>query len=64
MKAAVERERTWLWKNLPEGASAKTEIGKRVQNFMGTTGAVADHYVKLAGKRILESDAGKDRKPN
>ena len=64
VKAAVERERTRLWKNLPDGASAKTEIGKRVQKSMGTTGAVADHYVKLAAKRILESDAGEDRKPN
>ena len=64
VKAAVERERTWLWMNLPEGASAKTEIGKRVQKSMGTTGAVADHHVKLAAKRILESDAGEDRKPN
>jgi hypothetical protein len=64
VKAAVERERTRLWKNLPEGAPARTEIGKRIQKSMGTTGAVADHYVKLAAKRILDSDAGEDGKPN
>ena len=64
VKAAVERERTRLWKNLPEGTPAGTELGKRIQKTMGTTGAVADHYVKLAAKRILESDAGEDGKPN
>ena len=64
VKAAVERERTRLWKSLPEGASAKTDLGKRIQKSMGTTGAVADHYVKLAAERILESDAGEDGKPN
>jgi uncharacterized protein YodC (DUF2158 family) len=64
VKKAVEREKTRLWKGLPEGASAKTELGKRIQKSMGTTGAVADHYVKLAAKRILESDAGDDGKPN
>jgi hypothetical protein len=64
VKAAVERERTRLWKNLPEGAPAKTELGKRIQKSMRTTGPVADHYVKLAAKRILESDAGEDGKPN
>jgi hypothetical protein len=31
---------------------------------MGTTGPVADHYVELAAKRILESDTGEDGKPN
>ncbi len=64
VKEAVEREKTRLWKNLPEGAAAGTELGKRIQKSMGTTGAVADHYVKLAAKRILESDAGEDGKPN
>jgi hypothetical protein len=64
VKAAVERERTRLWKNLPEGPPAKTELGKRIQKTMRTTGPVADHYVKLAAKRILESDAGEDGKPN
>ena len=29
----------------------------------GTTGAVANHYVELATKRILEPDAGDDEKP-
>lgn len=64
VKAAVERERTRIWKGLPEGAPAGTELGKRIQKSMGTTGAVADHYVKLAAKRILKSDAGEDGKPN
>lgn len=48
VKAAVDRERTRLWKNLPAGTPAGTELGKRIQKTMGTTGAVADHYVKLA----------------
>jgi hypothetical protein len=39
-------------------------MGKRLQASMGTTGPVADHYVKLAAKRILESEVGEDGKPN
>ena len=64
VRKAVERERTRLWNGGIEGVPAKTELGKRIQKFMGTTGAVADHYVKVAAKRILESDAGEDGKPN
>jgi hypothetical protein len=64
VKKAVERERTRLWNGGIEGVPAKTELGKRIQKSMGTTGAVADHYVKVAAKRILESDAGEDEKPN
>src|SRR6185437_10173794 len=64
IKKAVEHERKRLWDNQPEAHGSKTELGKRLQKSMGTTGAVADHYVKLAAKRILESDAGEDGKPN
>jgi hypothetical protein len=65
IKKAVQRERRRLWDDQPqEGQAAKTELGKRLQKTMGTTGPVADHYVKLAAKRILESDAGEDGKPN
>jgi hypothetical protein len=64
IKNAVDRERTRLWNGDTEGAQAKTELGKRIQESMRTTGPVADHYVKLAAKRILESDAGEDGKPN
>jgi hypothetical protein len=64
IKKAVERERTRLWNGGTEGAQAKTELGKRIQESMRTTGPVADHYVKLAAKRILESDTGEDGKPN
>jgi hypothetical protein len=64
IKKAVEHERKRLWDNQPEGPGSKTELGKRLQKTMGTTGPVADHYVKLAAKRILESDAGEDGKPN
>jgi uncharacterized protein YodC (DUF2158 family) len=64
IKKAVARERTRLWENQPEGPAAKTELGKRLQKTMGTTGPVADHYVDQAAKRILESDTGEDVKPN
>lgn len=64
IKKAVERERTRLWDNQSEGPEAETEMGKRLQASMGTTGPVADHYVKLAAKRILESDTSEDGKPN
>lgn len=64
VRKAVERERTRLWNSSIEGVPAKTELGKRIQKSMGTTGAVADHYVKVAAKRILESDADEDGKPN
>jgi hypothetical protein len=65
IKKAVQRERRRLWDDQPqEGQAAKTKLGKRLQKTMGTTGPVADHYVKLAAKRILESDTGEDGKPN
>jgi hypothetical protein len=64
IKKAVEHERKRLWDSQREGAPAKTELGKRLQKTMGTTGAVADAYVKFAGERILESDAGEGGKPN
>jgi hypothetical protein len=64
IKTALEHERTRLWDNQPEGSAAKTELGKRLQKTMGTTGPIADHYVEVAGKRILESQAGEDGKPN
>jgi hypothetical protein len=65
IKKAVEHERKRLWDNQSQGAqTAKTELGRRLQKTMGTTGAVADHYVKLVANRILESDAGEDGKPN
>ncbi len=64
IKNAVERERTRLWNSDIEGRPARTEIGKHLQESMRTTGPVADHYVKVAAKRILESDAGEDGKPN
>jgi hypothetical protein len=64
IKKAVACERTRLWKNQPDGPGAKTELGKRLQKTMGTTGPVADHYVELAAKRILESGTGEDGKPN
>lgn len=64
IKKAVEHERRRLWDNQPEGPAAKTELGKRLQTSMGTTGPVADHYVDLAAKRILQSEAGEDGKPN
>lgn len=64
IKKAVARERTRFWKNQPDGPAAKTELGKRLQKTMGTTGPVSDHYVELAAKRILESDTGEDGKPN
>lgn len=65
IKKAVQLERRRLWDDEPqEGQAAKTELGKRLKKTMGTIGPVADHYVKLAAKRILESDAGEDGKPN
>jgi hypothetical protein len=64
IKKAVKYERTRLWNNQLEGPPAKTELGKRLQASMGTTGPVADHYVEMAAKHLLESDAGEDGKPN
>ena len=64
IKKAVARERTRLRENQSEGPAARTELGKRLQKTMGTTGPVADHYVELGAKRILESETGQDGKPN
>ncbi|HET8827673.1 MAG TPA: hypothetical protein VFM77_21210, partial [Terriglobales bacterium] len=38
VRKAVERERTRLWNGGIEGVPAKTELGKRIQKSMGTTG--------------------------
>jgi hypothetical protein len=64
IKQAVERERTRLWGNQPEGPAAKTELGRQLQASMGTTGAVADHYVELAARHLLKSKVGGSEKPN
>jgi hypothetical protein len=64
IKRAVDVERTRLWDSQPEGPDAKTELGKRLQTSMGTTGPVADHYVEVAAAEILKSKTGEDGKPN
>jgi hypothetical protein len=64
IKAVVDRERTRLWSSQSRGPEAKTELGKQFQSSLGTTGAVADHYVELAAKQILKSKAGEGGKPN
>lgn len=46
IRQAVEREKTRLWNDQPQGPDAKTELGKELQARMGTTGIVADHYVE------------------
>ncbi|MDQ2841600.1 MAG: hypothetical protein M3Y72_11300 [Acidobacteriota bacterium] len=63
-REAVERERTRLWHLQPEGPAAKTQFGKDLQKIMGTTGTVADHYVELATKDLLQSKRGEGKKPN
>ena len=64
IRQAVEREKTRLWSDQPQGPDAKTELGKEIQARMGTTGIVADHYVKMGAKRLLKSKLGEDGKPN
>jgi hypothetical protein len=63
VRQAVEHERTRLWENQPVDEPA-TERGRQIAKHMGTSAVVADHYVELAAKRILESDDGEDGKPN
>jgi hypothetical protein len=63
VRKAVEYERTRLWENQPVDEPA-TERGRQIARHMGTSAVVADHYVELAAKRILESDDGEDGKPN
>ena len=60
---AVENERTRLWDSQPTDTPS-TELGKRIAERLGTSAAVADHYVQENAKRILESDEGEDGKPN
>jgi hypothetical protein len=63
VRNAVEHERTRLMENRPADEPA-TERGKQIARHMGTSAVVADYYVELAAKRILESDNGEDGKPN
>jgi hypothetical protein len=63
VRKAVEYERTRLWENQPADEPA-TERGKQIARHMGTSAVVADYYVQLAAKRILESDDGDAGKPN
>jgi hypothetical protein len=63
VRKAVEHERTRLWENQPADEPS-TERGKQIARHMGTSAVVADYYVELAAKRILESDDGEDGKPN
>ncbi len=64
IKAAVARERTRLWDDQPHGPDAQTERGREMQAQMGTTGTVADFYVKQGAKRLLKSKVGEGGKPN
>ncbi len=64
IRKTVRRERTRLWANQPECPSAKMEAGRDLQKQMGMVGPVADYYIEQRGKRILESKAGENRKPN
>lgn len=64
IKQAVQHERTRLWNDQPTGLDASTEIGKQIQARLGTTGTVANHYVKVAAKNLLKSKLGDDEMPN
>ena len=64
IRQAVHREKTRLWNDQPNGPDAKTELGKELQVAMGTTGIVADHYVKIRAKRLLKSKLGEGGKLN
>jgi hypothetical protein len=63
VRKAVEHERTRLWEDQPADEPA-TERGKQIARHMGTSAVVADYYVDLAARRILQSDDGEDGKPN
>jgi hypothetical protein len=64
IRQAVRHERTRLWKNQPDSPPAETEIGRNLQNRLGTAGPVADYYVQEMATRILKSTDDKGRKPN
>ncbi len=64
IRAAVTLERERLWESQPEPEVAETEAGKALQRQVGAAGPVADHYIKLRAKRLLQSRLGEDGKPN
>jgi hypothetical protein len=64
IRSAVEHEKKRLWRAQPEGAPAKTELGRKLQKRLRTVGPVADHYVELAAEAILGGKAGEKGKPN
>ena len=39
-------------------------VEERLQRTMRTSGPIVDHYVELAGNRILESDGSEGGKPD
>lgn len=64
IRAAVEHERQRLRESQPDGPDAETEIGRVLQNQLGTVGPVADRYVKDIARRLLKSKLGEGGKPN
>ena len=64
IRAAVRTERKRLWNNQPQREEAETEVGRELQRQMGAAGPVANHYIKLRAKKILQSKLGEDGKPN
>jgi hypothetical protein len=61
---AVKEERTRLWKNQPKPKPAATELGRKIQEQTGAPAVLVNRVVKDTAKKILDSDAGEDGKPN
>ena len=63
IKKAVDHERTRL-KDNGEHVEASTEVGKSVAQTLGASGIVADHFVNVRAKELLEGLPDKNDEPN
>ena len=64
IREAVKRERIRLWDEQPEPKPASTELGRKIQKQTGAAGVLVDRIVRDVGQRVLDSDVGKEGKPN
>jgi hypothetical protein len=64
IRAAVELERTRLWKEQPPAKEAETQIGRDIQRQTGAAGVLVNRIVREAARKRLESKEGEGKRPN
>jgi hypothetical protein len=64
LRRAVEHERKRLWNVQGAPTTAKTALGRNLQECLGSVGPVADRYVEAVANEILLTKSGEKGKPN